>query len=45
MTADIANLGSNLLTVMPGQRVGPGGASGSAKPFKQRDVDLAHGAT
>jgi putative ABC transport system permease protein len=25
---------------MPGQRVGPGGASGSAKPFKQRDVDL-----
>ena len=40
VTADIANLGSNLLTVMPGQRVGPGGASGSAKPFKQRDVDL-----
>jgi putative ABC transport system permease protein len=40
VTADIANLGSNLLTVMPGQRVGPGGASGSAKPFKQHDVDL-----
>jgi putative ABC transport system permease protein len=40
VTADIANLGSNLLTVMPGQRMGPGGASGSAKPFKQRDVDL-----
>ena len=40
VTADIANLGSNLLTVMPGQRVGPGGASGSAKPFKQRDVDF-----
>ena len=41
MTADIANLGSNLLTVMPGQRVGPGGAAGSAKPFERRDVDLA----
>src|SRR6185503_1078185 len=40
VTADIANLGSNLLTVMPGQRRGPGGASGSAKPFKQRDVEL-----
>ena len=40
VTADIANLGSNLLTVMPGQRVGPGGASGGAKPFKQRDVHL-----
>ena len=25
VTADIANLGSNLLTVMPGQRVGPAG--------------------
>ena len=40
VTADIANLGSNLLTVMPGQRVGPGGSSGTAKPFHQRDVDL-----
>jgi putative ABC transport system permease protein len=40
VTADIANLGSNLLTVMPGQRMGPGGSSGTAKPFKQRDVDL-----
>jgi putative ABC transport system permease protein len=40
VTADIANLASNLLTVMPGQRMGPGGASGSAKPFKRRDVDL-----
>jgi putative ABC transport system permease protein len=37
--ADIANMGSNLLTVMPGQRVGPGGASGSAKPFRRQDVD------
>jgi putative ABC transport system permease protein len=40
VTSDIANLGSNLLTVMPGQRVGPGGSSGSAKPFHQQDVDL-----
>ena len=37
--ADIGNMGSNLLTVMPGQRVGPGGASGSAKPFRRQDVD------
>ncbi|MEO8257712.1 MAG: ABC transporter permease [Acidobacteriota bacterium] len=40
VTADIANLGSNLLTVMPGQRMGPGGSSGTAKPFQQRDVDF-----
>ena len=33
--ADIASMGSNLLTVMPGQRVGPGGASSSAKPFRR----------
>jgi putative ABC transport system permease protein len=37
--ADIASMGSNLLTVMPGQRVGPGGASSSAKPFRRQDVD------
>jgi putative ABC transport system permease protein len=39
VTADIANMGSNLLTVMPGQRTGPGGASGSAKPFRRQDVE------
>ena len=39
VTADIATMGANLLTVMPGQRVGPGGASGGAKPFHQTDVD------
>ena len=39
VTADIASMGSNLLTVMPGQRVGPGGASSSAKPFRRQDVD------
>jgi len=37
--ADIASMGSSLLTVMPGQRVGPGGASSSAKPFRRQDVD------
>ena len=37
--ADIASMGSNLLTVRPGQRVGPGGASSSAKPFRRQDVD------
>jgi putative ABC transport system permease protein len=37
--ADIASMGSNLLTVMPGQRVGPGGASSSAKPFRRQDID------
>ena len=36
--ADIASMGSNLLTVMPGS-VGPGGASSSAKPFRRQDVD------
>jgi putative ABC transport system permease protein len=40
VTADIASLGSNQLTVMPGQRRGPGGASDSAKPFRQQDVDI-----
>jgi len=39
VTQDIATMGANLLTVMPGQRVGPGGASGGAKPFHQTDVD------
>jgi putative ABC transport system permease protein len=39
VTENIATMGANLLTVMPGQRVGPGGASGGAKPFHQKDVD------
>jgi len=39
VTSDIATMGANLLTVMPGQRVGPGGSSGGAKPFHQPDVD------
>jgi putative ABC transport system permease protein len=40
VTSSIAGLGSNLLTIMPGQRVGPGGAAGNAKPFHQQEVDL-----
>jgi len=39
VTADIATMGSNILNVMPGQRRGPGGASGSAKPFRRQDAD------
>ena len=39
VTADIATMGSNMLNVMPGQRRGPGGASGSAKPFRRQDAD------
>jgi putative ABC transport system permease protein len=37
--SNIASLGSNLLTVMPGQRVGPGGSSGTAKEFKLQDAN------
>jgi putative ABC transport system permease protein len=39
VTADISSMGSNILTVMPGQRRGPGGAANSAKPFKEADVE------
>ncbi len=38
VTADIASMGSNILMIMPGQRMGPGGAAGSARPFKEGDV-------
>ena len=37
--SDIASMGSNLLTVRPGQRVGPGGASSTSKPFRRQDID------
>jgi hypothetical protein len=37
--SDIASMGSNLLTVRPGQRVGPGGASSASKPFRRQDID------
>jgi putative ABC transport system permease protein len=30
---EIASLGSNVLIIVPGQRLGPGGASGAARPF------------
>jgi putative ABC transport system permease protein len=38
VTGQIAGLGSNLLTVMPGQRTGPGGISSSAKVFREADA-------
>ena len=39
VTSDIASLGSNVLTIVPGQRMGPGGASGGARAFEAKDVD------
>ncbi len=35
----ISGLGTNLLMVRPGQRIGPGGGGASAPPFKAGDVD------
>jgi putative ABC transport system permease protein len=35
----ISSLGSNLLMVRPGQRMGPGAGSTGAPPFKQADLD------
>jgi putative ABC transport system permease protein len=42
VTDSISSLGSNLLTVMPGQRRGPGGASGGAEPFTTADAEAMH---
>jgi putative ABC transport system permease protein len=39
VTSDIASLGSNVLTIVPGQRMGPGGASSGARAFDAKDVD------
>jgi putative ABC transport system permease protein len=39
VTSEIASLGSNRLTLMAGQRRGPGIGALSAKPFDQGDVD------
>jgi putative ABC transport system permease protein len=39
VTADLAKLGSNLLTVSPGQ-FGPGRASSEAKRFNSRDLEV-----
>ena len=36
----IAGLGTNLLMIRPGQRMGPGGGGGTAPPFKASDADL-----
>ncbi|UCD36067.1 MAG: ABC transporter permease [Nitrospiraceae bacterium] len=38
VTADIARLGSNMLSIRPGQMRGPGGASAEAKPLEMADV-------
>ena len=35
----ISGLGTNLLMVRPGQRMGPGGGGSSSPPFKASDVD------
>ncbi|HWB17850.1 MAG TPA: ABC transporter permease [Vicinamibacterales bacterium] len=40
VTASIASMGSNLLTIMPGQQRGPGGASAAATPFRVEDADV-----
>jgi putative ABC transport system permease protein len=39
VTADIAKLGSNMLSIRPGQRRGPGGASSDAKPLEMADAE------
>jgi putative ABC transport system permease protein len=39
VTNSITSLGSNLLTLIPGQRRGPGGESGTATAFKLADVE------
>ncbi len=39
VTEDIATMGSDLLTLMPGQQRGPGGAAGTARSFRPQDVD------
>ena len=39
VTADIAKLGSNMLSIRPGQMRGPGGASAEAKPLDMADVE------
>jgi putative ABC transport system permease protein len=39
VSAQVASLGSNLLMVMPGQRLGPGRDSAGAPAFKLADVD------
>jgi putative ABC transport system permease protein len=39
VTADIAKLGSNMLSIRPGQMRGPGGASSEARPLEMADVE------
>jgi putative ABC transport system permease protein len=39
VTAEISSLGSNMLTIVPGQRTGFGGASGGARVFTPKDAE------
>ena len=36
----ISSLGTNLLQIRPGQRMGPGGGGGTAPPFREGDAEL-----
>ena len=36
----ISSLGTNLLMIRPGQRMGPGSGGGTAPPFKESDAEL-----
>ena len=39
VTASIASMGSNLLTILPGQQRGPGGVAATARPFRAQDAE------
>jgi putative ABC transport system permease protein len=39
VTSDIASMGTNILIIMPGQRMGPGGAANTARVFKEEDAE------
>jgi len=41
--SQISGLGSNLLTILPGQSLGRGGGGQGAQPFKIEDVDAIRG--
>ncbi len=38
--AQISSLGTNLLMIRPGQRMGPGGGGATSPPFKESDAEL-----
>jgi putative ABC transport system permease protein len=43
ISSQISNLGSNLLTVRPGQGFGRGGGGSAPQPFDEADVDAVRG--